>query len=210
MENNHETRWSKFWKKIRDQFITGILLLAPVVLTVWILAWIFTTVDNILQPILVLTGFSFPGLGFAITIILIYVVGVIAGSIDGRRFIRYGQYLLSKVPVFRPIYSTIKQITESFSGAGQTAFTQVVLVEFPRKGMRTVGFITNEVVCKNEEKLVSIYIPTSPNPTSGFFQIVNDKDIIRTNIPVSEAMRSIISAGKVPLQQITKDWPFDS
>jgi uncharacterized membrane protein len=208
MENRNEAKLNNIGKKMRDQLITGLLILAPIGIAVWILVWIFLTVDDILQPILMMSiGRTIPGVGFGITILIIYIVGVTARSVVGRRFILYSQHLIAKIPVFRPIYTTIKQITESFSGDGQTTFTQVVLVEFPRKGMQAVAFVTNEWITKSNDNFVSIYIPTSPNPTSGFFQIVHEKDIIRTDITVSEAMKSVISAGKVPLSGLANEWP---
>jgi uncharacterized membrane protein len=112
MENAAGSKSSRIAKKIRDQFITGFLILAPVGITIWILVWIFLSVDNILQPILTfLLGQTIPGAGFGITVLLIYIVGATAGNIDGKRLILYGQHLLAKLPVFRPIYTTIKQIT---------------------------------------------------------------------------------------------------
>ena len=102
----------------------------------------------------------------------------------------------------RQLYNGIKQILESFSAPGKTGFMNVVLVEFPRKGMRTIGFITNESYDKSGERLLNIFIPTAPNPTSGFLQIAREDEIIRTNISVEEALRMVVSAGRISIKEI--------
>jgi len=196
--------WSWLARKLRRQFFTGILVVVPLGATILILVWIFTTIDNILQPVIRLVlGRPLPGLGFAITIILIYLVGVIASNVGGKRLIRYGESILAKVPIVRPLYSSIKQILGSFSPAGKTNLVQAVLVEFPRKGIWTIGFITKESVAQSGEAQLNIFIPTSPNPTSGFLQIVREEDVIRTDIPIDEALKMIVSAGKVSPQDIS-------
>ena len=190
-------------KKIRTQFLAGILVLAPVGATALILVWIFTSVDNILQPVLkFFFGHTVPGVGFGIVIILIYAIGVIATS-AGKRLIRYTQSLITKIPIVSWLYTSIRQIVESFSPSGKTAFMETVLVEFPRKGMKAIGFITNEVVDKSGKKLFYIYIPNAPVPTSGVLQIMSEEEIIRTKISVNDAMKIIASAGKVLLNDVT-------
>lgn len=197
-------------KKLRTQFLTGILVLAPIGITLWILVWIFVFIDNILQPVLnLLFGRPIPGVGFGIVIILIYLAGLVAGNIGGKQLIEFAHSVVARVPVVRPLYFSIKQILESFSETGKTVFTQVVLVEFPRRGMRTIGFVVSETLDKAGKKLLSIYVPGSPNPTSGFLQIMSETEVIRTNIPVNEAMKMIISVGKVMPQDIREKWPVN-
>jgi uncharacterized membrane protein len=196
--------WRWLVRKLRRQFFTGILVVVPLGATIWILYWIFTTIDNILQPvILYVLGRPLPGVGFAITIILIYLVGLIASNVGGKRLIRYGESILAKVPIVQPLYSSIKQILGSFSPAGKTNLVQTVLVEFPRKGIWTIGFITNESADQSGEVQLNIFIPTSPNPTSGFLQIVREEDVIRTDIPIDEALKMVVSAGRVSPQGIS-------
>jgi len=122
---------------------------------------------------------------------------VIARNVIGKRIIKYGESLLARVPIFRLLYRSIRQIVDSFSTPDKTDFMQVVLVEFPRKGMRAIGFITNEVMDRNGTKLISVLIPNAPNPTSGFLEIVKEEDIIRTSISIDEAMKMVVSAGKM-------------
>ena len=197
--------WSWLCKSLRRQFFTGFLVVVPVGATILILVWIFTTIDNILQPLIqFIFGRPVLGIGFGITIVLIYLVGVVAGNIGGKRLIRYGESLLAKVPVVRPLYNSIKEIVNSFSSSDKTGFVQTVLVEFPRKGIWTVGFITNESRAEAGETQLNIFIPTSPNPTSGFLQIVRQEEVIRTDIPVDDALKMVVSAGKVSPKGITE------
>jgi len=204
MKHTQTAFWGRLGKKLRRQFLTGILVIVPIGATILILVWIFTTIDNILQPaVRSVWGHTIPGVGFGITIVLIYLVGIIASNVGGRRLIHYGESLLAKVPVFRLLYSGIKQILESFSAPGKAGFLQVVLVEFPRKGMMTIGFVTNESSDESGKKLLNIFIPTSPNPTSGFLQIAGEAEVIRTNISVDDALKMVVSGGKVSPKEVS-------
>ena len=191
-------------RKLRTQFLAGILIIVPIGVTILILVWIFVSIDNILQPVISsIFGHAIPGVGFGITIVLIYLVGVIASNVVGRKLLRYSESLLQRVPVVRQLYTGIKQILESFSAPGKTGFMQVVLAEFPRKGMRTIGFITNESSDKSGKKLLTIFIPTAPNPMSGFLQIAGESEIIRTDISVDDALKMIVSAGRMLPEEIS-------
>lgn len=204
MKHTQKVSWGWLGKKLRTQFGTGILIVVPIGVTILILVWIFITLDNILQPIIrSIWGRTVPGVGFGVTIVLIYLAGVIASNIIGRRVIHYGESLLVKVPVVRQLYAGIKQILEGFSKPGKTGFMQVVLVEFPKEGMRAIGFITNESYDKSGERLLNVFIPTSPNPTSGFLEIVTEDKVIRTNISVDDALKMVVSAGRVSLQEVS-------
>jgi uncharacterized membrane protein len=199
----HKVSWGWLGGKLRAQFLTGILVVVPISATILILIWTFAAIDGILQPVIkAIFDRAVPGVGFAVTVVLIYLVGVIASHVGGRAMIQYGEILLTKVPIVRQLYTSIKQITESFSSPDKTGLMQVILVEFPRKGMRSIGFITNESSDESGNKLINIYIPGSPNPTSGFLQIVREEEIIRTNIPISEAMKMIVSAGRLSSPEI--------
>ncbi|MFP3898218.1 MAG: DUF502 domain-containing protein [Dehalococcoidia bacterium] len=190
-------------RKIRRQFVAGILVILPIGAAVLILVWLFFTIDNFLQPVAKsLLGHTVPGLGVAITVVLVYLTGVVATSVVGRRLVRYGESLLARVPVFRYLYTGIKQIMESFATPREAGFLQVVLVEFPKKGMRVIGFLTSESYVESGEKLLTVFIPTSPNPTSGYLEIVREQDVIRTNISVDDALKMVLSVGKVSLPEV--------
>jgi uncharacterized membrane protein len=131
-------------KKLRAQFIAGLLIVVPVGASVLILVWLFTAIDNILQPVIrAIFGHNIAGVGFGATIVLIYVAGIVTRNIIGRRILRFGGAIIARVPIFRHLYVGIRQILESFAAPDKTGFMQVVLVEFPRKGMRALGFVTN-------------------------------------------------------------------
>jgi len=190
--------------RLRTQFLTGILAIIPVGVTIWFFAWVFNWIDNILDPIIdPMFGHHVPGVGFIVVIILVYLTGVVATNIVGRKLINYGESLLKRVPIVGLIYRSVKQIIDSFSVPSSAGFKQVVVVEFPMKGTRTLGFVTNESRDKSGERLLYIYIPTAPNPTSGFLQIVREKDVMNIDISVEDALKTVISAGKVLPQQIS-------
>jgi uncharacterized membrane protein len=197
-ENSERAVKDGVGRKLRRQFISGILISIPLGATIIILVWIFNSIDNLLQPLITdIWGHTIPGVGFGVTVVLIYLAGVIASNVLGKRLIRYGESLIGRVPIFRQLYSTIKHIVDSFSAPEKTGFMQVVLVEFPRKGMRAIGFVTNESTDKSGQKLVNVLIPNSPNPMSGFLEIVKEKEVVRTKISVDQALQMIVSAGRM-------------
>jgi uncharacterized membrane protein len=187
----------KVGKKLREYFFLGILVVMPIAVAILILAWIVTSIDNILQPVITsIMGNSIPGLGFIIMIIVFFLVGAMTSIIGGRRLINIGGILLGRIPVFSPIYTTIKKIFDIFSTNGKDGLRQVVLVEFPMKGARTLGFVTNESLNSTGEKLLHVYVPTAPNPTSGFLQIMKEENVTPTNLSIDDALKMILSAGK--------------
>ncbi len=183
-------------RRLRTHFLTGILVLAPIGATALILVWVFTSVDGLLQPLLSLVfGRPAKGVGFGVALALIYVVGVLATEVGSRRLVQYGQSLLTRVPIVNPIYTTMKRVLETFSSTGNTGFTQAVLVEFPRRGMRSIGFITNELPGPAGKKLLNIYIPASPNPTSGFLLLLPRGELRVLSLSIEEGVRLVISGG---------------
>lgn len=203
MKYSLRVSWDWLSRKLRTQFGIGIITVVPIGATIWILYWIFRTVDDVLRPLIkVVWGDTVTGVGFGITILLIYLVGVIASNVVGKRLIRYGESALPWLPIVRQLYTGIKQILESFSVPRENGLMQPVLTEFPRKGMRVIGFITNELCDEPGKKLFTVFIPTSPNPTSGFLQIVGEDEIVRLDISVENALKMIISAGRVTPKEV--------
>jgi uncharacterized membrane protein len=197
MSEKKSSTWSKILKKLSGQFIMGLVLVVPLGVTAWILVWIFNAIDNILGSYIEkFWGHYYPGIGFGVIVVLIYLVGLIASNFIGRRVIRFGESLLGRVPVVRPLYSGIKQVLESFSSPSKTGFMQVVLIEYPRKGIKAIGFITNEMTDSSGQKLINVFIPTAPNPTTGFLQIVKEEEITRTRLSVDDAIKMVVSAGR--------------
>ena len=213
-----ETGWHHFLTALRRYFLAGVVVVVPIAAAILALIWVFTTIDNILQPpigwIIRLfdPGFTgkIVGLGFVVTAILILGTGVIASDYVGHRVIKYSEAFLAKVPIFRQIYSSIKQVVEGVTGLGmnKAAFRQVVFVEFPLRGMRTVGFVTNETADSTGKKLYSVYIPTSPTPTTGYYMIATADKVYPTNLSVDEAMKLVISMGIIspPVIEVGQPW----
>ncbi|TFH37138.1 MAG: DUF502 domain-containing protein [Dehalococcoidia bacterium] len=197
--------WLRILSRMRSHLLAGILVVVPLLATVLILKWLFDWVDELLQPII--RGFAgrpMYGLGFVITLLIVYVAGVITTYFGGQRLLRFVESLIARVPIVRPMYNGIKQVLESFAAPRETGFMQVVLLEFPRKGMRSIGFITNEEYDASGQKLLNVFVPTSPNPTSGFLQIVREEDILRTDISVDDALKMVVSAGRISINRVNK------
>ena len=211
MKHGLRASWSWLVKKLGTQFVEGIVAVVPIGATILILVWIFNAIDDILQPVIrYIWGHTIPGAGVGMTILLIYLAGVIASNVVGKWLIRRGESALPWMPVVRQLYTGIKQILQSFSAPHKTGFMQVVLVEFPRKGLRTIGFVTNELRDEPGKELFTVFIPTSPNPMSGFLQIVGEDEIIRTGISVESALKMVMSAGRVLPKQVSGKLSADS
>lgn len=184
---------------LKRWFLIGLKVIIPLGITIFVLVWVFKALDNILQPIFrPIFDRTIPGLGLLSGIIIILVLGIIVSTVFGRRMMEHGEKGISKIPIVRSIYGGTQQIVNSFSSTKEKGtFMRVVLIEFPKEGMKTVGLVTNEFISESGEVLLNVYIPTAPNPTSGFLQIVNAKDVIPTNMTIDEAMKMVMSAGKI-------------
>ena len=206
MKHLRRVSWSWLGRKLRRQFLTGILTVVPLSVTIVVLVWIFNQIESIpgLQAVIkTIFGHPVPGAGFGVMIVVIYLVGVIASNVLGKRLINYGESLVARVPLVRPLYTGVKQLIDSFSTPDKTGFIQTVLVEFPRKDIWTIGFITKESPAQSGETQLNIFVPTSPNPMSGFLQIVGEGEVIRTDISVENALRMVVSAGRVAPQEVS-------
>ena len=200
MKKKGETTGHWLIRVFRKNFLAGILIVIPLAVAVWVLYLIFSSVDNLLQPLInAIFGREIPGLGFAIFLVLIYFIGVIASNDLGKKIIRFAESLLTRVPVFRQLYIGAKQVVEGLSGAGmnKAAFREVVFVEFPKDGMTTIAFITNEITDKSGQKIYAIYIPGAPIPTSGYLEMVTEDKVTHTDISVDEGLKMIISMGMI-------------
>jgi len=183
---------------LRKYLVTGVLIMAPLAIVIYVLYWVFSSVDDMAQPAIeAVAGQKIPGLGFAIFLVLIYLVGIIASNYLGKRIVRFLESLITRVPAFRQIYAGAKQVVEGLTGSGlnKAAFREVVFVEFPRKGMMTMAFVTNVTTDESGQKLYVIYIPTPPMPTGGFFEMVTEDKIIHTDVSIDDGLKTIISCG---------------
>lgn len=201
VEKRATSVWRRFLRKFRAILVAGLAVTVPIGLTIWIFVWLFTEIDKLLQPVIkTIFGHEIIGVGFGVIVVLVLIVGTIATNVIGKRIVRWGESLLEKVPMTRTIYVAIKQIAQSFSDPKKPRFMQVVLIEFPVKGMKTIAFITNEEKDKSGRKFFNVFIPTALNPTGGFVEIVREEDIIRTNLSVEEGLKMAISAGSMSPQ----------
>lgn len=192
---------------IKRYFITGLLVLVPLFITVWVLIVLIGILDQSLllvpaslQPE-ALFGMSIPGLGALLTLGIIFLTGVIATNFFGRRIILFWEGILGRVPVVKSIYYSVKQVSDTlFADSGQ-AFRQALLVQYPREGSWTIAFLTGkpggDVVNYLQGEYVSVYVPTTPNPTSGFFLMMPKADVIELNMSVDDALKYIVSMGVV-------------
>ncbi|MDD5288869.1 MAG: DUF502 domain-containing protein [Dehalococcoidales bacterium] len=193
--------WSRFLKRLRAVVIAGLVVTVPIGLTIWIFVWLFNEIDKLLRSFVTrIFGHEIIGVGFGVVIILVLIVGIIATNVIGKRIVRWGESILEKVPITRTIYVALKQVAQSFANPQKTRFMQVVLIEFPAKGMKTIAFITSEETDKSGRKFFNVFIPTALNPTGGFIEIVREEDITRTNLSVEEGLKMAVSAGSMSPQ----------
>ena len=204
-KNTGETTGHRIMRRFRNRFVAGILIIIPLAITVWAIYWVFSSVDSLLQPLITwIFKIEIPGLGLVIFLVLVFLIGLIASNYAGKKIIFYSERLLTRVPVFRQLYIGAKQVVQGLSGAGlnKAAFREVVYVEFPREGMKTLAFVTNQITDSSGTKYYAIYVPTAPVPTSGYFEMVTEDKITRANISVDEAMKVIISSGMILPQEL--------
>jgi uncharacterized membrane protein len=184
---------------------TGLLILVPVMIAYLVLRLLFDAIDGILQPgVEAIVGRKIPGLGAVIILILIYVVGLVGAFFAGKWLIRLGQNVLSKVPVIGVVYSSARQLIESFSGSSTTGFKRVVLIEYPRAGTWTVGFLTGMTSDESGKTLALVYIPNAPIPNSGLVFMLPVQDVYDTDLSVQQALHLVLSGGIVAPPQIRK------
>jgi uncharacterized membrane protein len=193
---------------VKKYLITGLLIWIPLVITLWVLKVIFDALD---QSLLLLPedwrterwlGTHIPGLGVILTVLVVFVTGVFATNFFGAQLVAVWHRLVHRIPVVNSIYSSVKQISDTlFSSSGQ-AFRKAVLVQWPREGMWTIAFITGtpggDVTRHVPPDCLSLYVPTTPNPTGGYFVIAPRKDVIELEMSVDDALKYIISMGVVP------------
>jgi uncharacterized membrane protein len=205
-------------KKVRQYFLAGLLVLTPVVLTMYVVWQLFFWIDGLLNEYITRAIFrglkisppfdSIPGLGLLALLILILFVGFVARNYFGRQFINIGEQILQKIPVVKQIYSAFQQISQAFLSDKSEVFKKAALFEYPRKGIYCIGFITQDTkgiiqeTIGQKEDVYSIFLPTTPNPTSGFLLFLPKKDVTVLNISVEEALKLVISGGAIVPQTI--------
>src|SRR3990167_4003147 len=189
------------WQKFSTYFIRGLITLLPLLVTIWLLWFMFSFLDGILGNIITyIFGRHYPGLGFAITVGLIFVSGYFATHIFGAQLFKFGEELLYRVPIVKGIYSAAKQVNDVlFVRKTAEEYRKACLVEYPREGIWSLGFVTSdaaaEIEAKAKEKLINIFIVNTPTPATGFLIMVPARDVILLEMKIDDAFKYVISAG---------------
>ena len=192
---------------MRKYFITGLLICIPLVITIWVLNLIVDTLDQSLHLLPgswrteSWLGVHIPGLGVILTLLIVFLTGVFAANFIGERLVRLWHYILHRIPVVSSIYSSVKQVSDTLFSSGGQAFRKALLVQWPREGMWTIAFLTGvpggDVTNHLKGDYVSVYVPTTPNPTGGYFVMLPRAAVIELDMSVDEALKYIISMGVV-------------
>ena len=200
---------------MRKYFITGLLILVPLAITLWVLHAVISTMD---QSLLLLpeqwrpeqlVGFKVLGLGTILTLVIIFVTGLLAQNFVGNMVVRAWESLLKRIPIVNSVYSSVKQVSDTLFSSTGNAFSKAVLVQYPREGSWTIAFLTGipggDVANHLHGDYISIYVPTTPNPTSGFFLMVPRADTIELDMSVDAALKYVVSMGVVAPGQVPAD-----
>jgi len=192
---------------VKKYLITGLLIWIPLVITIWVLKLVVDTLDQtlLLAPLALRTeswlGVHIPGLGVLLTVVIVLVTGMLAANFIGERLVRIWNELLHRIPFVSSIYSSVKQVSDTLFSSGGQAFRKALLVQWPREGMWTIGFLTGipggDVANHLQGDFLSVYVPTTPNPTGGYFVIIARKDVIELDMSVDQALTYVISMGVV-------------
>jgi len=185
--------------------LAGLLLWTPIAITIWVITWVFDALDNVLPVALrseVLFGVHVPGFGVLVVVLFILITGFLAANLIGQKLVEVWEGVMRRIPLVRSIYSSVKQVSDTILSPNGQAFRQAVLVQYPRHGSWTIGFLTGtpsaEVAAHLPSDCVSIYVPTTPNPTSGFFLMMPRAEVIELSIGVDAALKYVVSMGTVP------------
>jgi len=194
----------KIFKHLRTKILAGILVILPLGITFFILKFVFNTLDTILDPLipevtvsLFRRVFHLPGIGIISFFLLLYLIGVIATNVLGRKLVNWADRLFKNIPVVKNIYLSSKQLTDAFSTSRKGAFRQAVFVEFPREGNYVLGFVTNELTDLEQQKRVTVFVPTAFVPPQGFLLFLPKEKILPSQLTIEEAIKTIMSVGIV-------------
>ena len=185
----------------------GLLVIVPVAITIWLIEWMLSTLDRTLLILPEawhpdkLIGFHIPGFGLILAVISLLIVGAAASNFLGKKVVVWGDAVLHRIPVVRSIYSSVKQVSDTLFSENGNAFRKAVMIEWPRPGVWTIAFVTGkpngELLKHLKDDFVSIYVPTTPNPTGGYFVLLKMSDCIELDMSVDEALKYIVSMGVV-------------
>lgn len=193
-------------KQLRNYFLTGLFIILPLTVSLALLWWAFNKIDwilgNLFQKYLKV---EIPGLGLITLLVLIALIGLVAQNFIGKKLIHFGEVVVAKIPILREIYNTTKQFTEGLTQTDKSAFRQVVLIEYPRPGIYSPGFLTGdsprEANLKTGEQLLNVFVPMVPNPFGGFLVFVPENQIIYLDMSIEDGLKLFITAGVIKPEQ---------
>jgi len=182
-------------QNFRSKLFAGVATLLPLYLTFFVIKFLFVTLEEMSDPLLKRFNLEIPGLGIILTVVLIYILGFLVTNFLGRKIFNLGERIVKKVPIVNIIYTTLKQITDTFTKGSTDAFEGAVYIQYPRQGLWTMAFISGESKTKDGVPYYHLFVPTTPNPTSGFFLMIPQADTVATGMSVEEGLKTIISGG---------------
>ena len=188
-------------QNFRSKLFAGLATLLPLYFTFIVVKFLFISLEETSGPLLKKLGFNIPGLGIILTIILIYILGLLVTNFLGKKIFKLGEKVVKKVPVVNIIYSTLKQITDTFTKGSKDTFKGAIYIQYPRRGLWTMAFISGESISKEGIAYYHVFVPTTPNPTSGFFLLVPQSDSVKTGMSVEDGLKTIISGGLLAPEQ---------
>lgn len=214
MQQNEKTDKARFGSHLKARMLSGLLILGPLVITLFILKIVFAALTAFVLPLLrpwldELPEFVLVAIATVSALLVIYLVGMFTTHFLGRRLIRMGENVMLKLPIVKSVYSASKQVMDTFSSSTKAAFTATVLVAFPHPGARAIGFVTGTILDPAGRKLYRIFVATTPNPTSGFLILLPEEDVTFTDISVEDGIKMIVSGGMLaPKQYAVKSAPL--
>ena len=189
-------------RRLSSYFINGLIIIIPLAVTIWVVIWLFNTVDGFLAPVLNWAlGRHIPGASFVTIVLLVLLIGYFGVKIGNRKTFGFFEARFMKIPFLGAIYGSARQIMNSFTATGENIL-EVVFLEWPRKGIFTPGFVTGVTKCKDGTILHNVFVPTAPTPMGGFLQVVPESEIIHSNMSIGDAMKLIVSIGSISREDI--------
>ena len=182
-------------QNIRSKLFAGLATLLPLYLTFIVIKFLFISLEEISRPILKKIGLDIPVLGIILTTISVYILGILVTNFIGKKIFNLGEKIVKKVPIVNIVYSTLKQITDTFTKGSKDTFKGAIYIQYPRRGLWTMAFISGESKSEEGVAYFHVFVPTTPNPTSGFFLVIPQSDSIPTGMSVEEGLKTIISGG---------------
>lgn len=196
---------------LRRTFLSGVLIAVPVIVTIFVLHFLFTIVDGVLSPLVGrILGYSVPGMGLVATILLILLIGILGRNVLGSRLVGIGERLIERMPVARTVYMAAKQLVEAVARPEAKRFNRTVLIEYPRRGLYTIGFAsgrTRLTTNGQDDRLVAVFVPSTPTPVTGYVVLVPVGDVIELTMSAEEAIKFLVSGGLAAPPTLQRETP---